>query len=137
MHQTIRDLGANFYLSEAGAVAGTPRAAACLSDLKSLNPYCKVEMWPHDPSAEAVAEHGKDVMGTGKPLNAIIVTRLLPKAQLFGLNEYARNNGIAFVLAITNGVTASIFSVRAPGPYAVLVRPPCPTCPPLPLPSCG
>eukprot|EP00439_Symbiodinium_sp_Y106_P016868 s8467_g2.t1 len=35
-------LGANFYLTESSA--GKPRAVECLAQLKSLNPYCKVEV---------------------------------------------------------------------------------------------
>lgn len=56
----------------------------------------------------------KDVLGTHRPYAAIVVTKLLPKKELFGLNEIARANGIAFILAITNGVTSSIFSDFGP-----------------------
>ena len=35
---------------------------------------------------------------------------LLPKEQLFALDQYARSNNMVFVLAVNNGVTASIFS---------------------------
>ena len=97
-------------------------------------------------AAEPEPEPAKESAG----LTAIVVTRLLPKAQLFALNEvrtartrsigravrqgrrtrggpcmsdtprrclracvqYARKNGVAFVMAITNGVTSSVFSVR-------------------------
>ena len=41
----MRDLGSNFYLSEQHVRAGTPRAEACLPQLKSLNPFCKVEAY--------------------------------------------------------------------------------------------
>ena len=85
--QTIRDLGANFYLSEAAVLAGTPRAEACIADLKSLNPYCKVDVWEHEASAAGVDAYCKSGTGTGKPLSAIVVTRLLPKAHLLELNE--------------------------------------------------
>eukprot|EP00434_Breviolum_minutum_P023649 symbB.v1.2.020859.t1/scaffold1726.1/size104583/2 len=37
----MEDRGCNFYLTETSA--GKPRAAECLPQLKSLNPYCKVE----------------------------------------------------------------------------------------------
>lgn len=56
----------------------------------------------------------KDVLGTHRPYAAIVVTRLLPKGELFELNDIARANGIAFILAITNGVTSSIFSDFGP-----------------------
>ena len=105
---TIRDLGANFYLNEAAVRAGTPRAEAAITDLKSLNPFCKVDIWTHDVTAEALAA------ADGTPFSAIIITQLLPKAQLFALNEYARANNIGFTMAITHGVTASLFSVPPP-----------------------
>ena len=90
----------------------SPQSA--IAELKSLNPFCKVDVWPHAATAEAVAEHGADVLGTKKPFTSIVVTRLLPKSQLFALNEYARSNGITFNMAINNGVTASVFSDFGP-----------------------
>merc|ERR1719337_657677 len=36
------DRGANFYLADSSI--GKPRAQECLAQLKSLNPYCKVEV---------------------------------------------------------------------------------------------
>jgi hypothetical protein len=92
----------------------TPRAKACLTDLKSLNPFCKVDVWSHELTGAAIDAHGTNVQGTGKPFTAIIVTEFLPKAQLFALDEYARSNKIVFVIAINNGVTASIFSDFGP-----------------------
>jgi len=106
----IRDLGANFYLTEEDVANKTPRAQAAIADLKSLNPFCKVEVWADEATPEAIAAKGADVQGTGKPFTAIIVTVLLPKEQLFALDQYARSNNMVFVLAINNGVTASIFS---------------------------
>ena len=91
-----------------------PSPQSAIAELKSLNPFCKVDVWPHAATAEAVAEHGSDVLGTKKPFTSIVVTRLLPKSQLFALNEYARSNGITFNMAITNGVTASVFSDFGP-----------------------
>ena len=105
----MRDLGSNFYLTEEHAAAGTPRREACLPQLKSLNPYCKVEA--HDsPTVDDGFLLQQDVNGTGKPFAAVVVTQLLPKAELLRVNETCRAHGIAFMLAITNGVTASLFS---------------------------
>ena len=111
---SIRDLGSNFYLTEAHAAAGTRRTEACLPQLKSLNPFCKVE---EHTAAEGVTDEylcQPDVSGTGKPFAAVIVTRLLPKAELCRLNETCRGRGIAFMLALTNGVACSIFSDFGP-----------------------
>mmetsp|Transcript_30781 Transcript_30781/g.80546 ORF Transcript_30781/g.80546 Transcript_30781/m.80546 type:complete len:1703 (+) Transcript_30781:130-5238(+) len=109
----IADRGANFYLTDADVAARTPRAVACLKELKSLNPYCKVDAWEGPLTAEAVVAD-KNVLGSGKPFTAIIVTELLPKEELFELNEAARAAGMAFVLAVTSGVTASVFSDFGP-----------------------
>ena len=103
-----RDLGCNFYLTAAHAAAGAPRAEASLPQLKSLNPFCKVESY--DGALDDAYLTQADVAGTGKPFTAIIVTRLLPKAELFRINAVARANNCVFLLAATNGVTASIFS---------------------------
>ena len=53
-----------------------------------------------------------NVLGTGKPFSAIVVTTPLPQLELFRLNDICRTsaNHMAFVLAITEGVTCSLFS---------------------------
>ena len=109
----MRDLGANFYLTPDHVKEKTCRADACLSQLKSLNPYCNVES---HKAARLENEFltSKDVNGTGKPFAAIIITQLLPKEDMFRLNETARSNNIVFLCALTSGVTASIFSDFGP-----------------------
>ena len=52
----------------------------------------------------------QDVNGTGRAFAAIVVTQLLPKEMLFRLNTTARQNSIVFLMALTSGVTASLFS---------------------------
>ena len=54
----IRDLGANFYLTEEDVANKTPRAQACIADLKSLNPFCKVEVWADAATPDAIAANG-------------------------------------------------------------------------------
>ena len=108
----MRDLGSNFYLTEAHAAAGTPRAEAGLPQLKSLNPYCKVEAYMGALSDAYILT--PDVNATGKPFAAVVVTQLLPKADLFRINKVARENNIAFLMAITSGVTTSLFSDFGP-----------------------
>jgi hypothetical protein len=51
-----------------------------------------------------------DALSSGRGYAAIVVTMFLPKSQLFRLNAIARERGIAFIMAVTNGVTSSIFS---------------------------
>jgi len=105
---TARDMGSNFYLTEAHVAKEVTRNEASLAQLKSLNPFCKVESYSGELTDEYLTQ--ADVAGTGKPFTAVIVTRLLPKAELFRINATARANNCAFLLAITNGVTSSIFS---------------------------
>ena len=45
----------------------------------------------------------------------VVVTLMMPKKEMFQLNEIAGKNGIAsFIMAVTNGVTSSIFSEFGP-----------------------
>ena len=66
----IRDRGSNFYVTEEHCAAGTPRAEACIGQLKSLNPYCQVEVYSGELSDEYLLT--KDVLNTGKPFAAIV-----------------------------------------------------------------
>jgi len=106
------DRGANFYLTETSI--GKPRAAECLAQLKSLNPYCKVEVLDCEEAKlpDCLAE--ADVLSTGRGYGAVVVTELLPSQTLVALNSAARSRGVAFMLAVNSGVTASIFSDFGP-----------------------
>jgi len=109
---TPQDRGSNFYITESSI--GKPRAAECLAQLKSLNPYCKVEALDA-PEAELPACLGEaNVLSTGRGYGALVVTELLPQQLLVALNTEARSKGIAFVLAVNLGATASIFSDFGP-----------------------
>eukprot|EP01044_Picomonas_judraskeda_P000417 COSAG03_NODE_18_length_21685_cov_15.938988_23_plen_762_part_00 len=108
----MRDMGANFYLTEQHVVEQQLRTEACLPQLKSLNPHCKVEAYGGELSDAYLLT--KDVNETGKPFAAVIVTQLLPKAELFRINQTCRANSIAFLMALTSGVTASLFSDFGP-----------------------
>ncbi len=109
---TARDRGTNFYLTAEHVAAGTPRAEGSLAQLKSLNPYCKVEMYSGELDDAYLNQ--TDVAGTGKPFTAVIVSSLLPKAELFRINNVCRGNHSVFLLAATNGVAASLFSDFGP-----------------------
>jgi len=102
------DLASNFYLSESGI--GRPRATECLSQLRSLNPYCRVDVLDVQESALPTCLLEADVLQTGRRYSAVVVTQLLPRSVLFDLNTTARAQDIAFVLAVNLGVTASLFS---------------------------
>jgi ubiquitin-activating enzyme E1 len=109
---TPRDRGSNFYLTEQHVTDGTPRGEGSLSQLSSLNPFCKVKSYSGELDEAYLTQ--ADVAGTGKPFTAVIVSRLLPKAELFRINAVCRAHNCVFLLAVTNGVTASIFSDFGP-----------------------
>ena len=74
--------------------------------------FCKVESYSGELNDGFILS--KDVNTTKKPFAAVIVTQLMPKADLFRINQTARANNIAFMLAVNTGVTASIFSDFGP-----------------------
>jgi len=104
----VKDMGANFYLKPEDM--GNPRANGCIAQLKSLNPWCKVDVLNSQEGALPQALAEANVLSTGRGYTAVIVTELLPEATLMAMNDVARANGIVFLMAITSGVTASVFS---------------------------
>eukprot|EP00448_Togula_jolla_P023889 CAMPEP_0170591992 /NCGR_PEP_ID=MMETSP0224-20130122/12696_1 /TAXON_ID=285029 /ORGANISM="Togula jolla, Strain CCCM 725" /LENGTH=1235 /DNA_ID=CAMNT_0010915887 /DNA_START=54 /DNA_END=3762 /DNA_ORIENTATION=- len=108
----VEDLGANFYLGTESI--GKPRASACLGQLKSLNPYCKVELLDaaEEDIQRCLAE--TNVLSTGKPYSVIVITEILKRPVLFALSAEARSKNIAFLMALNMGVTTSIFSDFGP-----------------------
>lgn len=102
---TIQDRGANFYLSDADV--GKPRATQCLPQLQTLNPYCKVDELK-------IAESALPSIIDGKTYSAVVVTEMLPQSVLFAMSENARNSKVVFMMAVTSGVTASVFSDFGP-----------------------
>ena len=106
-----KDRGSNFYVRPED-VRSVTLAKASLGELRSLNPFCRVDVLNCE-KLEGEVLNG-DVLGSGKPYAAVVVTMMLPKKELFLLNEIARKNGIAFIMALTNGVTSSIFSDFGP-----------------------
>lgn len=109
----MADRGTNFYVTEEHVAAGTSRASASLPELRSLNPFCRVDAVDDDIISDDYLL-SKNVLGTGRPFAAIVVSSFLPRDYLLRLNETARSNGIAFILAANHGVTASLFSDFGP-----------------------
>lgn len=107
------DRGTNFYITEEHVAAGATRVNASLPELRSLNPFCRVDVVDTDEVSDDYLL-SSNVLGTGRPFAAVVVSTILPKAYLLRLNETARSNGIAFVLAANHGVTASLFSDFGP-----------------------
>jgi ubiquitin-activating enzyme E1 len=111
---TMPDLGTNFYLTATHVKAKTPRAKASMDQLKSLNPFCKVQLVEATDVTTPDVLSNPNVAGTGRPFSVVLVTSLSivtgTTLDLFQLNDYCRSNGMAFVLACNHGVTCSIFS---------------------------
>jgi len=103
---TIADLGTNFYIKE-GHVGVKTRAEACLEELRTLNPYCRVDI--HSGPIQDLLTSA-NVLNTQRPLGVVVISQLLPKVELCSINETCRSRGIATCLAVTNGVTSSLFS---------------------------
>eukprot|EP00984_Skeletonema_dohrnii_P021013 scaffold10388_cov125-Skeletonema_dohrnii-CCMP3373.AAC.3 len=106
--------GSNFYVTREHVLEEeTTLGAASLTELRTLNPFCRVDLLDGN-SALTEEIMNKDVLGTRRGYAAVVVATMLPKKELFQLNELARANGIAFIMAVTNGVTSSIFSDFGP-----------------------
>ena len=95
--------GTNFYVTPDDVRAGRTLAESSVGELRTLNPYCRVDVLDAIPSDEGVAKY-----------SAVVVARLLPRRDLVRINEAARRCDVKFVLAATNGVTSSIFSDFGP-----------------------
>jgi len=103
----IVDLGANFYLTMEDVKKKVPRADAAQKELQGLNPYCKVDSYPGTVGQicdELLSRSDDSAYG------CVIVTELLPRATLFQMNALCRQQNIVFLMALTTGVTASLFS---------------------------
>jgi len=103
----IVDLGANFYLTMEHVRDRVPRGDAVRDELQGLNPYCKVDSYQgteNQVCEELLARSDDTAYG------CVIVTELLPRATLFRMNELCRQQNIVFLMALSTGVTASLFS---------------------------
>ena len=101
----LEDLGCNFYLRKEHVHTRTPRAKACEKELVELNPFCKVST--RGDSCMSVLE---DIRA--KKYSTVIVTDLLclTAQQLRSVSTESHKLGVAFMMALTAGVTATIFS---------------------------
>lgn len=105
--------GTNFYVTREHVREKATLGAASLTELRTLNPFCRVDLLEGKCNLTEEIQK-KDVLGTHRPYAAVVVATMLPKKELFQLNEIARANGIAFIMAVTNGVTSTIFSDFGP-----------------------
>eukprot|EP01034_Spumella_vulgaris_P037342 gene37342-46076_t len=91
----IEDVGVNFFLSVNDI--GKQRAAVVAPKLRDLNPICNVSVVDSLTDAVILAH------------SALVVTQILPVAELVRLNEFCRANGVSFLYAFTGGVAVDIF----------------------------
>lgn len=96
------DLSSNFYLTEAHVADRTPRAAACLPDLVSLNPYVSVGLHEgtldfSSVSAEALAPY------------AVVVLVNQPHSVQVHVDQVCHTSGKKFIAASSRGVFGSVF----------------------------
>ena len=106
-----RDMGANCYISSEAVSSSRSRSAAILPHLKSLNPFCKVDIFP---SIDDSAILTKNFLGTNRPISTLVLTVFLPKVEVIRMNDACRKANIAFVFAVNTGVTSLIFSDFGP-----------------------
>lgn len=90
-----RDVGVNFFLTSADV--GKIRSAVVAPKLKELNPLCTVNTVGALDEA-VVLSH-----------SAVVITQVLPLAQLLALNELCRSNNISFFYTFTGGVSVDVF----------------------------
>lgn len=93
-----RDLGGNFYLTEAH-VGNTSRADASSTKLKELNPYVKVDVVTSEITADFCSNY-----------DVVVITELFHKTEeLFALNEALRAKDIGFILTQALGAYGYTF----------------------------
>jgi ubiquitin-activating enzyme E1 len=102
----LADLGTNFYLKLDHVESKAKRGPACVPALSELNPYVTVSAHEGALTTEFLHTFG-----------AVIVSKHLPKAELFRINQACRSrqlNGVAapvsFILALTYGASFFLFS---------------------------
>ena len=110
---TIADRGTNFYITDSHIEEGKTRAEASIDELRTLNPFCRVDVCNETDLNDAFLTN-TNILNTHRGLAAVVVTSLLPKADLFRINETCRQNNIAFLLAANHGVTCTLFSDFGP-----------------------
>lgn len=92
---THADLASQFYISE--RAVGQPRAAACLKQLQTLNPYTAVSV-----------HNGEIDHAFLKQFTVVVATECSYERQL-SINDFCHNNGIKFISTDVAGVFGRCF----------------------------
>jgi hypothetical protein len=96
----VADIGVNFFLHKEDI--GHKRAEVVLPRLQELNPLCSLHVAP-DLTDEIVHS-----------VSAVVITQPLPLCRLIELDELCRATGKSFFLAISGGVSVSVFVDHGP-----------------------
>jgi len=101
----LQDLGSNFYLKKEDI--GKRRDISCFKRIKKLNNFVKINVLGMNENSEDL-----DKMFIESILNfdVIVITEILPKNELFKINEICRNNKKGFIYGILTGLSGFIFS---------------------------
>lgn len=106
---SLSDLGCNFYLKEKHTEAKVGRAQACHSELQGLNPFCSVHV------ANITVDTLISKSNLLKYTNVVVTDIMgLSKSQLLAMSQICHDNKIYFSMALTSGVTCSLFSDFGP-----------------------
>ena len=101
----LQDLGSNFYLKKEDI--GKRRDVSCFQRIKKLNNFVKINVLGMNDNSEDL---DKKFIDSILNYDVIVITEMLPKNELFKINEICRNNKKAFIYGILTGLSGFIFS---------------------------
>ena len=108
----VADRGTNFYLtpqhvkkSNNTTTIPLSRAQASVTELQSLNPFCKVSVLENTDDDQPINVTDP---ATWQKFSAVVVTTWHP--QISEINAACRSNGVACIVAANHGVTSTLFS---------------------------
>lgn len=99
----LRDMSANFYLTEDNVNEEQTRASACIEKLAELNPSCEV--------TEFELEDDQDITEASfKDYDVVVVTEVYESiTQIIKINKACRKNNVGFILSQNLGAYGYVF----------------------------
>jgi len=111
----IADLGTNFFFTQ--ELVGKNRAESCIEQLKQLNPYVNVSTHTGPLTDEFLTTFGAILVTDNTPLETVKHINNLCHNHVAKVEVSKEENvpaPILFILAVTNGVTATVFTDFGP-----------------------
>ena len=105
---SIKDLGSNFFLSEAD-VDKKNRDEACLEKLAELNPNVKVGIMK-DEKKENIEEYIKLFCSKIEKYNVVVFTELHPMFFIDQIDKFCRSKNIKFIYGMCLGLAGYVFT---------------------------